>query len=345
MLRLESPQILYFLLLIPLLCVAYYFYVRSKKRKLKEFASLRVQDEIMPDISIGKQHLKFILLNIVFALLIVAAANPQYGTSIGKKERSGTDLIICLDISNSMLAQDLKPNRISRAKQSINQLINQLSGDRIGLVVFAGTSFIQLPMTSDYAAAKTFIDIVQPDMIETQGTAIGESLETAFSAFGEDNDKKRSRSIILISDGEDNEEEAVEIAKDIAKEGVVINAIGLGLSEGVPIPIRTRSGASEYKRDRLGNVVLTKLNENLLKEIAKEGNGIYIRANSSSIGLEQILARINKMEKNEYEAVAYKNYESRFYIPTLFALFLLLIEYFILERRNKYINRKFFFGE
>ncbi len=345
MLRLESPQILYFLLLIPLLCVAYFFYVRSKKRKLKKFASLRVQDEIMPDISIGKQHLKFILLNLAFALLVIAAANPQYGTSIGKKERSGTDLIICLDVSNSMLAQDLKPNRISRAKQSINQLINQLRGDRIGLVVFAGTSFVQLPITSDYAVAKTFVEIVQPDMIETQGTAIGDCLETAMAAFGQQEEGNRSRSIILISDGEDNEDSAVEIAKDIAKKGVVINTIGLGLSEGAPIPIRTRGGGNEYKRDQNGNIVITKLNENLLKEIAEEGNGIYIRANSSSIGLEQILARINKMEKNEYEAVAYKNYESRFYIPAAIALLLLLIEYFVFERRNKYINRKFFFGK
>jgi Ca-activated chloride channel family protein len=345
MLKLETPELLYLWLLIPLFFVGHYFYMKAKKRKLKEFASERVQEVVMPDLSLGKQRLKFILLNIAFMLLVLAAANPQYGTSIGKKERRGTDLMICLDISNSMLAEDLKPNRISRAKQSINQLINQLEGDRIGLVVFAGTSFIQLPLTSDYSAAKTFIDVIEPSMIETQGTAIGESLETAFSAFGEEENKKRSRSIVLISDGEDNEQDALEIAKNIASDGVVINTIGLGLGEGSPIPIKNRHGQTEYKRDNLGNIVLTKLNEDLLKQIADKGNGIYIRANSSSIGLEHILARINKMEKNEYKALAYKNYESRFYIPAIIALVLLLLEYFIFERRNKLINRKFFFGK
>ncbi|MEE0895122.1 MAG: VWA domain-containing protein, partial [Bacteroidales bacterium] len=173
MLKLETPEFLYLLILIPFFFVAHYFYLRSKKRKLKEFASAKVQEVIMPELSMGKQRLKFVLLNIAFALLVFAAANPQYGTSVGKKERRGTDLVICLDISNSMLAEDLKPNRISRAKQSINQLINQLQGDRIGLVVFAGTSFVQLPITSDYSAAKTFIDVITPEMITTQGTAIG----------------------------------------------------------------------------------------------------------------------------------------------------------------------------
>lgn len=345
MIRLETPQFLYLLILIPIFYILYFFYVRSKKRKLNNAASARVQEVVMPGLSIGKQNFKFALLNMAFFFLVFAMANPQSGASVGKKTRKGTDLIICLDISNSMLAQDLKPNRITRAKQSINSLLNQLHGDRIGLVVFAGEAFIQLPMTSDYVAAKTFIDIIEPSMIETQGTAIGESLKTAYSAFGEQEDAKRSRSIILISDGEDNEDDALNVAKEIASENVVINTIGLGLGEGSPIPIKQRSGMSEYKRDANGNIVLTKLNEDLLKQIAEKGNGTYIRANSSSIGLENILARINKMEKNEYEAVAYKSYESRFYIPAMIALFLLLVEYLVFERKNKYINRKFFFGK
>ena len=165
------------------------------------------------------------------------------------------------------------------------------------------------------------------------------------SAFGNEENSKRSRSIVLISDGEDNEQDAIEIAEEIADKGVVINTIGIGHSEGSPIPIKTRTGQTEYKRDAQGNIVLTKLNEELLNKIADKGNGIYIKANNSSIGLEQILARINKMEKNEYEALAYKNYESRFYIPAMAALILLLIEYLVFERRNKYINRKFFFGK
>lgn len=344
MIRLENPQFLYLWILIPLFYLLHYFYIRAKKKKLKQFAEQRTQQIIIPDLSIGKQYFKFTLWNLALFFLILALANPQQGTSIEKKERTGTDLMVCLDVSNSMLAEDLKPNRISRAKQSLTQLVNQLEGDRIGIVVFAGTSFVHLPITSDYTAAKTFIDVIDTKLIETQGTSIAESLEKAFSAFENQDETKRSRSIILISDGEDNEEGALDATKEIAKEGVVVNTIGLGQIEGTPIPIFDKYGRSEYKKDGNGNIVLTKLNESLLKEIAKEGNGVYIRANNTSIGLDNILARINKMEKNEYEAVAYKNYDSKFYIFALISLFFLVLEWVVFERRNKYINRKLFFG-
>lgn len=344
MIRLENPQFLYLWILIPLFYLLHYFYIRAKRKKLKQFAEQRTQQIIIPDLSIGKQYFKFTLWNLALFFLILALANPQKGTSIEKKERTGTDLMVCLDVSNSMLAEDLKPNRISRAKQSLTQLVNQLEGDRIGIVVFAGTSFVHLPITSDYTAAKTFIDVIDTKLIETQGTSIAESLEKAFSAFENQDETKRSRSIILISDGEDNEEGALDATKEIAKEGVVVNTIGLGQTEGTPIPIFDKYGRSEYKKDGNGNIVLTKLNESLLKEIAKEGNGVYIRANNTSIGLDNILARINKMEKNEYEAVAYKNYDSKFYIFALISLFFLVLEWIIFERRNKYINRKLFFG-
>lgn len=344
MIRLENPQFLYLWILIPLFYLLHYFYIRAKRKKLKQFAEVKTQQIIIPDLSIGKQYFKFTLWNLALFFLILALANPQKGTSIEKKERTGTDLMVCLDVSNSMLAEDLKPNRISRAKQSLTQLVNQLEGDRIGIVVFAGTSFVHLPITSDYTAAKTFIDVIDTKLIETQGTSIAESLEKAFSAFENQDETKRSRSIILISDGEDNEEGALDATKEIAKEGVVVNTIGLGQTEGTPIPIFDKYGRSEYKKDGNGNIVLTKLNEVLLKEIAKEGNGVYIRANNTSIGLDNILARINKMEKNEYEAVAYKNYDSKFYIFALISLFFLVLEWVIFERRNKYINRKLFFG-
>ena len=344
MIRLENPQFLYLWILIPFFYLLHYFYIKTKKKKLKQFAEQRTQQIIIPDLSIGKQYFKFTLWNLALFFLILALANPQKGTSIEKKERTGTDLMVCLDVSNSMLAEDLKPNRISRAKQSLTQLVNQLEGDRIGIVVFAGTSFVHLPITSDYTAAKTFIDVIDTKLIETQGTSIAESLEKAFSAFENQDETKRSRSIILISDGEDNEEGALDATKEIAKEGVVINTIGLGQTEGTPIPIFDKYGRSEYKKDGNGNIVLTKLNEALLKEIAKEGNGVYIRANNTSIGLDNILARINKMEKNEYEAVAYKNYDSKFYIFALISLFFLVLEWVVFERRNKYINRKLFFG-
>ncbi|MBR5254757.1 MAG: VWA domain-containing protein [Bacteroidales bacterium] len=345
MIRLENPQFLYLWILIPIFYLLHYLYIKAKKKKLKEFAEEKTQQIIVPDLSIGKQYFKFTLWNFSLFFLILALANPQKGTSVEKQERTGTDLMVCLDVSNSMLAEDLKPNRISRAKQALIQLVNQLEGDRIGIVVFAGTSVVHLPITSDYTAAKTFIEVIDTKLIETQGTAIAESLEKAYSAFENQDETKRSRSIILISDGEDNEDGVLDVVKEIAKEGVVINTIGLGQKEGTPIPFYDRKGRAQYKKDANGNIVLTKLNEKLLKEIAEEGKGVYIRANNTSIGLDNILARINKMEKNEYEAVAYKNYESKFHIFAIISLLFLLFEWIIFEKKNKYINRKLFFGE
>ncbi|MCK9163558.1 MAG: VWA domain-containing protein [Bacteroidales bacterium] len=344
MIRIEHIEILYLLILIPFFIIIHYIYIKKKKEKLRGFIDKPLIDLIVPNLSYGKQWTKFILLNIAYLFIIIAIANPQIGTSVEKAERKGTDLMVCLDISNSMLAEDIKPNRISRAKQSLNHLIDQLKNDRLGIVVFAGSAYVQLPITNDYGAAKTFIDLIDPSMISNQGTAIGEALRKANESFGEKNTSK-SRSIILISDGEDNEEEAIDIAEEIAKEGVVINTIGFGLPEGALIPISNKGKSNlEYKKDESGSYVITKLNEDILKNIASIGNGVYIRANNSSIGLDNILARINNMEKNEYEAVAYKDYESRFYIFAFIAMIILIIEFLVFEKKNKYINRKFFFG-
>lgn len=345
MIRIENIEILYLLTLIPFFFILHFFYIKKKKARLRDFIDNNLIDIIVPDLSYGKQWTKFILINIAYFFIVIAIANPQIGTSVEKTDRKGTDLMICLDISNSMLAQDIKPNRISRAKQSLNHLIDQLKNDRIGIIVFAGSAYVQLPITNDYGAAKTFIDLIDPTMISNQGTAIGQALEKANESFGDKNSNNKSRSIILISDGEDNEQEAIDVAKKIARDGVVINTIGLGLAEGALIPISNNGqGKIEYKKDINGSYVMTKLNEDILKNIASVGNGVYIRANNSSIGLDNILARINKMEKNEYQAVAYKDYESRFYIFAFIALIILIVEFLVFEKKNKYINRKFFFG-
>ncbi|MFA6200579.1 MAG: VWA domain-containing protein [Bacteroidales bacterium] len=344
MIRIQYPEALYLLILIPFFFLFHFIYIKKRKARLKGFVDKELIENIVPELSYGKQWTKFILLNVAYFFIVLAISNPQIGTSIEKSERKGSDLMVCLDISNSMLAEDIKPNRISRAKQSLNHLIDELSNDRIGVIIFAGSAYVQLPITNDYGAAKTFIDVIDPSMISNQGTAVGAALDKAYESFGEKINNK-SRSIILISDGEDNEEEAVDIAKKISKEGVVINTIGLGLPEGALIPTAKGNGKMEYKKDENGSYVMSKLNEGLLKEIAKEGNGVYIRANNSSIGLDNILARINKMDKNEYEAIAYKDYESRFYIFAFIGLIILIIEFMVFEKKNKYINRKFFFGK
>jgi Ca-activated chloride channel family protein len=348
--KLSNPQYLYLWALIPVFFFLHYLYIKKKKKQLNEFADLQTLEVIIPELSIGKHYFKFIFWNCAYFFLILSLSNPQIGTTIKKKERKGTDIIVCLDISNSMYAQDIKPNRLMRAKQSLTQLISQLQNDRIGLVVFAGSAFVQLPITNDYGAAKIFIDIVEPSMIENQGTAIGEALLTAQEAFGEEKGKKsnKSKSIILISDGEDNESGAIEIAKEVAQNGIVINTIGLGSTEGAAIPIvesNEMGTRKDFKRDSQGQVVMTKLNEDILKSIAKQGNGTYIAANNETIGLDNILAKINNMDKNQYEAVAYKDYDDRFHVFAFIALLFVIAEFLIFEHKNKYINRKFFFGK
>ncbi|MDR0971525.1 MAG: VWA domain-containing protein [Bacteroidales bacterium] len=349
MIRIEHIEALYLLILIPFFFILYFMYVKRKKKHLEAFAQKELLEIIAPQISFGKQLTKFILLNVAYLFIVLAIANPQIGTSIEKSQRKGTDIMVCLDVSNSMLAEDIKPNRISRAKQSLKNLIDQLKDDRIGVVVFAGSAFIQLPITNDYGTAKTFIDIIDPSMISNQGTAIGEALTIANEGFGEVKNKSksnRSRSIILISDGEDNQEGALEVAKTIAKEGVSISTIGLGLPEGALIPEQNKtSKTKQYKKDVNGSYIMTKLNEDILKNIASIGGGAYIRANNSSIGLEEIMAKINKMDKNEYETLSYQNYQSRFYIFAFIAFVLLIAEMLIFEKRNKYINKELFLGK
>src|SRR5574344_333292 len=303
MIRLQYPEILYLLAFVPVFFLGQFFYLRRKKKQLQKFAQGSLIDSLVPDISYGKQWTKFIILNLAFVFIIIAAANPQIGTTIDKSERKGSDIMICLDISNSMYAQDIKPDRITRAKQALGRLIDQLNNDRIGIVVFAGSAYTQLPITNDYGAAKTFLDVISPSMIQNQGTAIAQALQLAYQGFG-DNVRKKSRAIILISDGEDNDEDAVGTAHRIAKEGVTINTLGFGLAEGAMIPMPNKMGKIEYKKKTDGSFVMTKINEPLLKEIAKEGKGVYVRANNSSVGLEDIMSSINSLDKNSYSALA-----------------------------------------
>ncbi|MDR1847514.1 MAG: VWA domain-containing protein [Bacteroidales bacterium] len=342
--RFENPQYFYLLFAIIIFAGLQWLYIWKKKKNLMTFADRETLDRIIPQLSIGKQNLKFIIWCLAYFFLIFALANPQVGTTMGKKARKGADVMICLDISNSMLAEDIKPNRLIRAKQAISNLISQMETDKIGLVVFAGSAFVQLPLTADYGAAKTFVDIVSPEMIENQGTAIGEALEKATEALEKEKQHK-SRTIVVISDGEDNEEGAVEAAKDAKSRGIIVNTIGLGNSEGVPIPVRTIGNRKDYKRDNMGEIVMSKLNEDILKDIAKAGGGKYIKANNTSIGIDDILSSVNKMGKNEYEAYTYNDYDDRFAPFALIALLLIVAELLIFERKNKYINRKFFFNK
>ena len=312
-----------------------------RRRRLEQWADRGMFGRLIPDLSGWRPAVKMALTLMGFALLVVALANPQFGTKIEKSKRAGSDVAICLDVSNSMMAEDLQPNRLERSKRAVTNLLNSLAGDRVSLVVFAGTSYIQMPLTNDYSAAKLFLDQVSCDMIGTQGTAIGDAIEKAMQSFGYgDPDrewvKNKGRAIVVISDGENHEDDAVGAARDAQKEGVRVCTIGMGLPEGTPIPeYNSRGQRTGYKRERGGSIILTHLNEEMLRDIAEAGNGVYVRASNAGSGLSDITKIIEGMEKEEFGEAVFSAYESRYQYPLVAGLLCLLAEVLINERRNR----------
>jgi Ca-activated chloride channel family protein len=265
--------------------------------------------------------------------VIIGIVNPQSGTKLEEVKRKGADLMICLDVSNSMKAEDLKPNRLEKAKQSISKLVDKLEGDRIGIIVFGGEAYVQLPITTDYAAAKLFLESINTEMIPTQGTAIGAAIDLAVESFGKDEGKNKA--ILIITDGENHEDNAVKAAESAAEKGITIHAIGMGSVDGAPIPIYKNNVREGFRKDKEGNTVITKLDEKTLQEIATAGNGIFVRATNADAGLNYVLDAIGKLEKKEFESKMYSDYEDRFQWFIAAAFILLLIETFLTERKSK----------
>ncbi len=290
----------------------------------------------MPEFSLSKLILKFILFIIAMTLLTFAMVDPQSGSKLEKVKRKGIDMVIALDVSNSMLAEDIRPNRLERAKQAISRLIDRMEGDRIGIIVFAGKSYTQLPITTDYAAAKMFTSTINIGMIPTQGTALADAIELAVNSFGE---TKHNKAIIVITDGEDHQGGALEQTEAAVKKGIVIYTIGIGLPEGAPIPVTDQRGQTGYKKDSQGNIIMSKLDETLLQRIASLGNGIYIRASNSETGLNKIFDDINKIEKSEIESKQYSDYEDRFQYFVAFALIFLILDLFVFERKTQWLKK------
>ena len=250
-------------------------------------------------------------------------------------KREGVDLMIAIDLSHSMMAQDIKPNRLERAKQAISRLIDKLEGDRIGLVVFAGEAYVQLPITTDYSAAKLFLSTVNTSIIPTQGTKIGNAIDLCVKSFDQENNQNKA--IIIITDGENHDEEAISSAKIAQEQNIYIHTLGMGLTKGGPIPFYNKYGStSEFRKDREGNIIITKLNETILKEIAQAGMGTYIRANNSKSGLSVLFDEINKMEKKEIGTMIFTNYKDRFQIFIGISLILLILNLIILQRKNNW---------
>ncbi len=337
MIRFAHHMILYFLVVIPLLMVLFIIIRRNKAKALARFGNPGLVQSLMPEYSPSRPGLKFVLLMLAVFFLVLGMAGPQFGSKLTSVKRKGIDVIIALDVSNSMLAQDIQPSRLERAKQAISRMVDQMSSDKIGLVVFAGEAYTQLPITTDYVSAKLFLDAISPDMIPVQGTAIGKAIDLASNSFGPDD--KAKKAIILITDGENFEDDAVRAASAAAEKGIIVYTIGIGSPQGAPVPVEGNYGQQNFHKDKEGNVVISKLNEELLQQIAVAGGGMYVRANNSNIGLNTVMNALGKLQKTEIESQIYSDYDDKYQYAFGLALFFLLLELLILERKNRWLSK------
>jgi Ca-activated chloride channel family protein len=341
MFQFANPDYLYLLGLIPLIFLAFVLVMIMKRRRLNRLGEPGIFMTLIPDRSIGRQYIKMSVLLLVAGFIILALSRPQLGSKLEKGERKGIDLFICLDVSNSMMAQDIQPDRLSRAKNAVSKMIDELKNDRIGIVIFAGKSYLQLPITTDYAAAKLFVSTITPDLVPTQGTAIGDAINMAVESFDEN---KHSKAIILITDGENFEDDPVEAAKKANEKGIKVFTVGMGLPEGAPIPVYRNGQQAGFKQDQSGGTVITKLNDEVLQQISASGGGAYVRANNTQSSLDKIFKEINGMQKTEFEAKIFADYEERFQYFLVIALIFLVLEILVLERRNKWLGKIKLFG-
>jgi len=336
MFQLAHPQFLYLLLLIPLWVLIFVYAQSRKKKALSDFGDLSLVMRLLPEYSGTRQIFKFILWSIAWMLIVIGMSDPQTGSKLEKIKRKGVDMVFALDVSNSMMAQDITPNRLERAKQAIIHLLGKLENDRVGLITFAGKAYVQMPLTTDYSATRLFLSNINPGMIPVQGTAIGDAIETSASSFG---NTKQSKAIIIITDGENFEDDATGAARSAASKGIRVYTIGIGLPEGAPIPMYSGSTQIGYKKDASGATVITRLNESMLQEIAKAGKGIFVRANNSQSGVQEVFDQINKLEKSEYSEAYFSDYEDRFQFFILAALILILSEVLIADRKGRLAGR------
>lgn len=340
MFRFAHPDYLYLLLVLPVLIAFYMYATLQKRRAVKQYGNPALLAELMPEVSAKRQHLKFWLLFGAVAMVIFVIAGPQFGSKLETVKRQGVEIMVCLDVSNSMLAEDVSPNRLDKAKQMLGKLTDGFSNDKVGLIVFAGDAFTQLPITSDYISAKMFLSSINPSMVSTQGTAIGAAINLAARSFtpNEGTDK----TIILITDGENHEDDAVGAAKNAVEKGIHVNIVGMGDPKGAPIPIE---GSNNYMKDREGNVVITKLNEQMCQEIAAAGDGMYVRADNSNAALKALQKEIEKMNKSELDSKVYSEYDEQFQVVAWIALVLLIIEFLTLDRKNRIFRKVKLFSE
>ncbi len=340
MFRFEDPIYLWLLVLIPVLALIRFISYRNQKKRLRKFGEPALLKELMPDVSRFRPSVKFWILQGALALLVLMLARPQMGTKISQEKRVGIETIICMDISNSMLAEDIVPSRLDRSKMMIENLVDHFSNDKIGLIVFAGDAFVQLPITSDYVSAKMFLSSIDPSMIATQGTDIGRAIDMATHSFTPE--EGIGRAIIVITDGENHEGGAVEAASAAKDAGMRVYVLGVGSSKGSPIPI---PGTDDYMKDNTGNTVMSSLNEQMCKELAQAGGGAYIHVENNSAAQDQLDNELDKLSKKETTATLYSEFDEQFQAFGLLALLLLVLEICVLDRRNPLLKNISLFGK
>ena len=343
MFRFEHQIYFYAFCALPVLLLLALWYFAWRSRRLKQIGDPALIKELTAYASNRKRIIKLVLFLLATSSLILAICNLQTGSKLKEVKREGADVIVCLDVSNSMLAQDLMPNRLTRAKYALEKMIDMLEGDRMGLIIFAGEAYVQLPITTDYDAAKMFMNSIHPGMISIQGTNLEAVIKKACESFS--NDDGKNRAIILITDGENHESEAIAAAADARKKGIMINTIGIGSEKGVPIPLIENGVVKGYRKDREGQTIVTRLNSQLLKDIAAQANGIYVQASQKDLGLGAVLDKIGELDKAQLESKMYTDYEDQFQWFLGLALLLYFIEFLISERVSEWFKKLNVYGD
>ena len=329
MFRFANPQYLWLLVALPVLAALFWLAMHNRRRRLARFGCPEVLDGLMPEVSNGRVVIKFLLFAAAVLLIVLAAARPQLGSKLREEKAQGIEMMLVVDVSNSMLAEDFEPNRLERTKYAIGKLFEGLKQDRVGLIVFAGEPKVQLPITSDYRMARAFARRIDPSLVSVQGTAVGKALEQALLSFSGDTEQPHGRVVILITDGENHEDDALAVAERAAKQGIRIYTIGIGTPEGAPIQID-----GEFIKDEKGEMVVSKLNEQMLAQIAETTDGAYVRATKQDIGLDEIVREINSMEQSELSTLRFEEFNEQYQYLLVAALVLLLAEFLLLPRRN-----------
>ncbi len=343
MFQLEEKIWFWTLLIIPGLVFLFVILQFWRRRAQNKFANQQLLKRLSPNKSLFKSALKLFVLCLAFGSLSFALVNPKIGTKLETVKREGVDIVFAVDVSKSMLAEDVAPNRLEKSKQLVTQIVNNLGSDRVGIIAYAGKAFPQLPITTDYASAKMFLHNMNTDMLSSQGTAIDEAIELAKTYY--DDEEQTNRVLVIISDGEDHSEAAVSVAEEAKEEGIRIFTIGVGDIKGGPIPIKRNGVVLNYKKDKRGETVITRLNEETLKKIAEEGDGIYVNGKSTNKVVEEIGDVLNKMDKTEFEAKQYADFKDRFQWFLGFGILLLFIDIFLLDRKTAWLKKLNLFNE